>query len=78
MAITTLNGAIAGMQSPKPIIKVGITMAAVAAQRGYTPWYVAGNPGAATASSDGVNGAAVTGNSVAGQIPRSNPVSGNA
>lgn len=78
MAITTLDGVIAGMQTPKPFTKVGITMSAVGAMRGYTPWYVAGNPGAATASSDGVNGAAVTGNSVAGQIPRTNPGSGNA
>lgn len=78
MAITTLDGAIAGMQSPKPFIKTGITMAAVGAMRGYTPWYVAGNPGAATASSAGVNGEAVSGNSVAGQLPRTNPASGNA
>lgn len=78
MAITTLDGAIAGMQIPKPLAKVGITMAAVASMRAYTPWYVAGNPGAATASSDGVNGAAVTGNAVAGQIPRTNPGTGNA
>ena len=53
-------------------------MAAVNGLRGYTPWYVAGTPGAATAPSSGVNGAAVTGNAVPGQIPRSNPGSGNA
>lgn len=78
MAITTLDGALAGMQIPKPLTKVGIATAAVGAMRGYTPWYVAGNPGAATASSDGINGAAVTGNAVAGQIPRTNPSSANA
>jgi hypothetical protein len=78
MAITTLDGVIAGMQSPKPFYKAGITMAAVAAQRGYTHWYRNGNPGAAVANAAGVNGAAVTGNSVAGQIPRSDPGSGNA
>lgn len=78
MAITTVDGVIAGFQIPKPITKVGIATAAVGAMRGYTPWYVAGNPGAATASSAGVNGEAVTGNSVAGQIPRTNPGSGNA
>jgi energy-converting hydrogenase Eha subunit A len=77
MAITTLDGAIAGMQAPAPLIKVGVTMAAVGAMRGYTPWYVAGNPGAATANAAGVNGAAVSA-TVAGQIPRTNPVSGNA
>lgn len=77
MPITTLDGAIAGMQTPQPIVKVGIATAAVGAMRGYTPWYAAGNPGAATANSAGVNGAAVTG-PVAGQITRTDPVSGNA
>lgn len=66
------------MQIPKPLTKVGITTAAVGAMRGYTPWYAAGNPGAATANAAGINGAAVTGNAVAGQIPRTNPVSANA
>ena len=77
MAITTLDGAIAGMQAPVPIIKVGIATAAVGAMRGYTPWYANGNPGAATANSAGVNGAAVSA-TVAGQLPRTNPISGNA
>jgi hypothetical protein len=77
MAITTLDGAIAGMQMPRPIIKAGITMAAVGAMRGYTPWYAGGNPGAASANAAGVNGAAVSG-PVNGQIGRTNPVSGNA
>ena len=77
MAITTLDGAIAGMQAPDPIIKTGIATAAVGAMRGYTLWYAAGNPGAATANAAGINGAAVSG-VVAGQIPRVNPVSGNA
>ena len=76
MAITTLDGVIAGMQPPVPLLKSGITMAAVGALRGYTPWYVAGSPGAATANAAGVNGAAVSAPQ-AGQIPRSNPVSGN-
>lgn len=78
MAITTLDGVIAGLQTPKVITKTGVTMAAVGAMRGYTPWYAAGNPGAGVAPSSGVNGAAVTGNAVAGQIPRTNPGSGNA
>lgn len=77
MAITTLDGAIAGMTMPDPIIKTGIATAAVGAMRGYTLWYTAGNPGAATANAVGVNGAAVSG-TVAGAIPRANPVSGNA
>jgi hypothetical protein len=81
MAITTLDGAIAGMQAPQPFMKVGITMAAVAAQRGYTHWYASGNPGASAANAAGVNGQAVTpalGTSVDGRIRRTNPGSGNA
>lgn len=77
MAITTLDGAIAGMQAPDPITKVGIATAAVGAMRGYTLWYAAGNPGAATANAAGINGAAVSG-PVSGMLPRTNPVSGNA
>lgn len=82
MAITTLDGVIAGMQAPQPFMKVGVTMAAVAAQRAYTPWYASGNPGASTATAAGVNGEAVTPSvsaaTVAGRIGRTNPVSGNA
>jgi hypothetical protein len=80
MAITTLDGVIAGMQIPKPLIKTGITMAAVGAMRGYTPWYAAGNPGASTATAIGINGEAVTPSlgSVGGRIPRTNPGVGNA
>lgn len=77
MAITTLDGAVAGMQMPVPIIKTGIATAAVGAMRGYTLWYAAGNPGAATANAVGVNGAAVSG-TTAGALTRANPVSGNA
>ncbi len=72
MAITTLDAALAGMQPPRPYFKVGNTMPAVGAARAYTHWYVAGAPGAATASVIGVNGEAMSGNSVAGQIPRTN------
>jgi len=80
MAITTLDGAIAGFQPPQPIMKVGITMAAVAAQRAYTPWYASGNPGASSATAIGINGEAVTPalGSTNGRIRRTNPVSGNA
>ena len=79
MAITTLDGAIAGFQAPRPIIKTGITMAAVGAMRGYTPWYAAGNPGASVANAVGINGQAVDpslGTSVQGRIPRTNPATG--
>lgn len=75
MAITTLDGVIAGMQAPKPITKLGSATAAVGAMRGYTLWYAAGNPGAATANAAGINGAAVSDG--VGGIPRTNPVSGN-
>jgi hypothetical protein len=77
MAITTQDGVIAGMQAPVPFVKVGIATAAVGAMRGYTPWYAAGNPGAATANAAGVNGAAVAG-PVNGQLSRTNPGAGNA
>lgn len=78
MPITTLDGAIAGMQPPQPIMKVGATMAAVASQRAYTPWYAAGNPGASTATAIGVNGEAVTPalGSTGGRILRTNPSAG--
>lgn len=80
MAITTLDGVIAGMRAPQPYLKSGITMAAVAAQRAYTPWYVAGNPGASSATAVGINGEAVTPalGSVGGRIRRTNPGAGNA
>lgn len=80
MAITTLDGVIAGFQPPKPLIKTGVTMAAVGAMRGYTPWYAAGNPGASTATAIGINGEAATPAlaSTGGRIPRTNPGSGNA
>ncbi len=78
MAITSLDQAVAGMRMPKPITKTGITMAAVGGMRGYTPWYAAGNPGASTANSAGVNGAALTPSSsnVEGRIPRVTPSTG--
>lgn len=80
MAITTLDGVIAGFQHPKPIIKNGATMAAVGAQRGYTLFYVAGNPGASTATAVGINGEADTAATAHtnGRIPRTNPGTGNA
>jgi hypothetical protein len=78
MAITTLDGYAAGARAPVPLIKVGITTAAVGALRGYTPWYAAGNPGASTATAVGVNGEAVTPalGSTGGRIPRTNPTGG--
>lgn len=72
MAITTLDGVLAGMQRPRPYFKTGNTMPAVGAQRAYTPWYVGGSPGAGVASVVGVNGETQVGNAVAGQLPRTN------
>ena len=72
MAITTIDGAIAGMQPPEDVLKVG---AATVVGRFYSPFYVAGRPGAAVAPSPGLSGAALT--TYAGQIPFTNPVSGN-
>lgn len=65
MAITTLDGAIAGMKSPIPFCKNGIAMEGVG--QWYSPFYAAGFPGAAVAPSPGMGGAALT--SYAGQIP---------
>jgi len=78
MAILPLDDAIAGFVAPKPIMKQGVTMAAVGGLRGYTPWYAAGIPGPSVANAAGVNGQAVNpslGTSVQGRIPRTNPVS---
>ncbi len=72
MAITTLDGALAGLQPPNTLLKTG---AATVAARWYSPFYVAGRPGAAVAPTPGIAGAALT--SYAGQFPFSNPVSGN-
>lgn len=75
MAITTLDGLIAGMQPPQSIIKVGVAMEAAGVAHSH--WYSGGRPGAGSAPAPGVNGAALTA-PVAGQIPHSDPVSGNA
>ena len=72
MAITTLDQALAGMRPPEEYYKVG---AATVAGRFYSPFYVAGRPGAAVAPTPGVAGAALT--SYSGQLPWTNPVSGN-
>ena len=75
MAITTLDGAIAGMQPPRSLAKAA--SGTLVAGRPHTWWALAGSPGAGTYDTT-LNGAILTGNAVAGQIPRSNPVSGNA
>src|SRR3990167_7987623 len=73
MAITTLDGVLAGMVVPQPLLKTGIAMEAVG--KSHSHFYSVGSPGAAVAPTPGVNGAALT--TYAGQIPFTNPVSGN-
>jgi hypothetical protein len=71
MAITTLDGVIAGMQPPEEFLKVGAGTQVVG--RMYSPFYVTGRPGAAVAPSPGIAGAALT--TYAGQIPFTNGAS---
>jgi hypothetical protein len=63
--LTTLDELIAGMLPPRPILKVGGTMEAAGVMHSLA--YTAGNPGAASAPSPGINGEALT--SWAGQVP---------
>lgn len=72
-AITTLDGALAGMQQPREFIK-GLTGTMVAG-RPMSLIYMAGNPPAAAAPSSGIGGEVLT--TLAGQIPFTNPGAGN-
>lgn len=74
MAITTLDGIVAGYQQPVYVFKVGATMEA--AGQPHTFLYSSGMPGSATANTEAIAGVALT--SLAGQIPFTNPSSGNA
>ncbi|GCL61497.1 hypothetical protein [Pseudaquabacterium pictum] len=65
MAITTLDGALAGMRPPEFFAKG--TSPTLAAGRPFSPFYLGGYPGAAVAPAPGIAGAALT--SYAGQIP---------
>ncbi len=73
MAITTLDGLIAGFQSPLYFEKVGGTMEAAGVM--HSLFYTTGIPGAAVAPTSAIAGDALT--SYAGQIPYANPSSGN-
>lgn len=73
MAITTLDGALAGMQYPRDFCKA--VTGTMVAGRPHSLLYLAGTPGAGVAPTPGLKGAALT--SYAGQIPFSNPASGN-
>lgn len=65
MAITTLDGALAGMKPPETYVKA--VTGTLVAGRPHSLFYLAGIPGAAAAPSPGTAGAALT--SYAGQIP---------
>jgi len=72
MAITSLDGAIAGMLPPFFFQKVGATMEAAGVY--YTTVYLAGNPGAIATPAAGVAGEALT--TLSGQIPFPGAVGG--
>ena len=65
MAITTVDGALAGMKPPEFYAKA--LTGTLVVGRMFSPFYLAGIPGAAVAPTPGVAGAALT--SYAGQIP---------
>lgn len=73
MAITTLDGVLAGAQIPQFFFKAA--SGTVAAGRAFSYWYSSGIPGAATIPTGlTIDGASLTA-PVAGQIPYTNPVS---
>lgn len=72
MAITTLDGLVAGLLPPVQFYKVTGTMKA--AGLSHSLFYSAGIPGAATASSAGIGGESLT--SYAGQLPFPGSVGG--
>lgn len=78
MAITTLDGVIAGMQFPQSFAK-GIT-AALVAGRPYSTWALPGQPGVGLVPANTAGGVNLISTSalVAGQIPHYDPGSGNA
>jgi hypothetical protein len=75
MSITTLDGALAGMQPPQPILKA--LPSAVALGRAYSLWGMAGAPGPGSVNSS-LNGAIYSSSTgmVAGQIPHTDPAGG--
>jgi len=73
MSITTVDQLIAGMQAPFEFFK-SVTPTLVAG-RPHSLFYLGGMPGAATAPSPGIGGAALT--TYDGQLPFGNPVSGS-
>ena len=72
MAITTLDGVIAGAEPPQFFFKA--LSGTLVGGRPYTPFYTAGIPGAAVAPTPGISGVALT--SYSGQLPFTNPTAG--
>ena len=77
MSIITLDGALAGMQPPQPFAKVATPTLVIG--RPQSLWYLAGAPGAAANPAVTAGGTLLSSSSalVAGQIPHTDPVSGN-
>lgn len=73
MAITTLDGVLAGMQTPQEFLKIGTGTQVVG--RLYNPMYTGGLPGAMSAPAGGIQGLGLL--TKTGQIPFTNPGSGN-
>ncbi len=73
MAITTLDGALAGMQPPVDFVKA--VTGTLVAGRPHSLLYLAGYPGAGVAPAPGIGGAVLT--SYPGQLPWTNPGAGN-
>lgn len=74
MAITTIDGVLAGMQPGREFMKVATPT--LVTGRPHSLFYLAGLPGAAVAPTPGLAGEALT--SYAGQLPFVNPSAGNA
>lgn len=74
MAITTADQLLAGMKPANDFLKVATPT--LVAGRPHSLFYLAGMPGAATASANALAGAALT--TYAGQLPFGNPASGSA
>lgn len=79
MAISTLDGVLAGNQPPQPFAKA-VTPTLVAG-RPHSLWYLAGTPGAGLTPANTAGGVNLTNSTlgaVAGAIPRVDPGAGNA
>lgn len=75
--ITTLDGALAGMQPPRFFAKAATPT--LVAGRPHSLWYLGGSPGAGSMDAATSGGAALSSSSaqVNGQIPRFNPLAGS-